>query len=178
MEFELHDDPKDYIARPIFGKFSNRSLLTWVLFALFVVPICVIGYLYQLNENFTMIFCALGGIPIILIGQYKRKGLYMEEYLPIAWKAFHTPKFSFAYPPDVFIERPSYKPTRADKKARKCLEQQRNKDRKEQKEDEKDAASFINTLVKAQHLAAKKKEYQEIDSPVREVEPFDPDDQE
>lgn len=178
MEFELHDDPKDYIARPIFGKFSNRSLLTWVLFSLFVVPICVIGYLYQLNENFTMIFCALGGIPIILIGQYKRKGLYMEEYLPIAWEFFHTPKFSFAYPPEVFIERPSYKPTRKDKKEQKRLEHELSKDKKEQKQDEKAAESFINKLVKAQRLAAKKKEYQEITSPVREVEPFDPDDQE
>lgn len=178
MEFELHDDPKDYIARPIFGKFSNRSLLTWVLFSVFVVPICVIGYLYQLNENFTMIFCALGGIPIILIGQYKRKGLYMEEYLPIAWEFFHTPKFSFAYPPEVFIERPSYKPTRKDKKEQKRLEHELSKDKKEQKQDEKAAESFINKLVKAQHAAAKKKEYQEITSPVREVEPFDPDDQE
>lgn len=178
MEFELHDDPKDYIARPIFGKFSNRSLLTWVLFSVFVVPICVIGYLYQLNENFTMIFCALGGIPIILIGQYKRKGLYMEEYLPIAWEFFHTPKFSFAYPPEVFIERPSYKPTRKDKKEQKRLEHELSKDKKEQKQDEKAAESFINKLVKAQRLAAKKKEYQEITSPVREVEPFDPDDQE
>lgn len=125
-----------------------------------------------------MIFCALGGIPIILIGQYKRKGLYMEEYLPIAWEFFHTPKFSFAYPPDVFIERPSYKPSRKDKKEQKRLEHELNKDRKEQKQDEKAAASFINSLVRAQRLAAKKKEYQEITSPVREVEPFDPDDQE
>lgn len=119
MEFDLHDDPASYDARPIFGTFDKRGITTLAVIVVLILPIIVLSFLNEWPVELVSLVCAVIAVPVGLAGMGKIHGLYAERWVPLVLRERKAPREMIYLVPSVVIEGlpPKKELTRAERRA-------------------------------------------------------------
>ena len=147
MEFDLHDDPASYDARPIFGTFDKRGITTLAIIAVLILPIIVMSFVNDWPVELVSLLCALIACPIGLVGMGKIHGLYAEKWIPLVLRERKSPREMLWITPAVVIEGlpPASEPTRKERRA--ARREARDDKRARALEDIDDAQLLIDFIV-------------------------------
>lgn len=146
MEFELHDDPAGYEARPIFATFNKRGITTFALIALILAPFLVLSFMNDWPVELTCVICAVVAGPIGIVGMGKKHGLYAEKWIPLMRQERRAPRELVWRCPRVTIDgmAPAPAQTRAELRVAK---REAKADAKARKAEPESDAAFAFTLV-------------------------------
>jgi len=147
MEFDLHDDPASYDARPIFGTFDKRGITTLAVIVVLLLPIIVLSFLNTWPVELVSLACVAIAVPVGLAGMGKIHGLYAEKWVPLMLKERKAPREMIYVVPSVVIDGlpPKKEPTRAERRAER---REAKADRRARAlEDAEDAQLLLNFVT-------------------------------
>lgn len=144
MEFDLHDDPASYDARPIFGTFDKRGITTLAVIVVLILPIIVLSFVNEWPVELVSLACAAIAVPVGLAGMGKIHGLYAERWVPLVLRERKAPREMIWLVPSVVIEGlpPKSEPTRAERRAER--REARADKRERAREDVEDVQLLLN----------------------------------